>query len=148
MNRDEMLKLDNQLCFVLYACSREIIRLCRPVLAELGITYTQYVVLMALWEQEVVTLKELGGRLYLDSGTLTPLLKKMEAAGLITRMRCPEDERNIRILLTLQGRDLKHSAYRIPEKILSMTQITPEDVRHLKGQLNQLLQKIEVNSEK
>jgi len=111
MNRDELLKLDNQLCFTIYACSREVIRLYRPFLAELGITYTQYVALLVLWEKESLTLKELGEKLFLDSGTLTPLLKKMEAANLLVRQRSQQDERTICIRLTEQGKSLKNKAY-------------------------------------
>ena len=89
MDKSAMLELDNQLCFALYACAREVTKLYRPFLDELGLTYTQYVTLLALWEKDEVPVKELGRRLYLDSGTLTPLLKKLEAMGLLRRERDP-----------------------------------------------------------
>ncbi|MDF2719471.1 MAG: ohrR [Paenibacillus sp.] len=142
MNRDDVLKLDNQTCFALYACSREITKLYRPFLDELGITYTQYVALLALWEQDDVTVKQLGARMYLDSGTLTPLLKKMEAAGWIERVRDPLDERNVRIRLTDYGVKLKERAYEVPGKAFCRAGVPAEETEELRARLTAFLQRI------
>ncbi len=115
---DELLKLDNQLCFALYVTSREIIKQYKPLLDPLGLTYTAYIALLALWEKDEVTVKELGQRLYLDSGTLTPLLKKLESKGLVTRERSPLDERNVYITLTKEGHDLKEKAVHVPKSLI------------------------------
>ncbi|MBS7525098.1 MarR family transcriptional regulator [Fusibacter paucivorans] len=114
---DAVLKLENQLCFAVYACSREIIKRYRPHLDALGITYTQYITMMVLWEETTISAKVLGERLLLDSGTLTPLLKKLEKQGYITRQRSDEDERLLMITLTDAGQALKTSAAEIPYKI-------------------------------
>jgi len=114
---EEMLKIDNQLCFSLYACSKEVTRIYKPFLDELGITYTQYITLLVLWEKDNITVKELGDRLYLDSGTLTPLLKKLENADIVKRTRDTKDERNVYVELTEKGRDMKITALNIPQKI-------------------------------
>lgn len=108
------LKLQNQLCFPLYACSREMIRLYKPYLDKLDLTYTQYISMLVLWEKGAITVKELGTALYLDSGTLTPLLKKLEAKGLITRNRSKDDERNLIISITDKGMAMKDEALHIP----------------------------------
>lgn len=142
MNRDEILKLDNQFCFAVYAFSREMTRLYRPVLDKLGLTYTQYIVLLALWEQDVVTVKELGSRLYLDSGTLTPLLKKLEGMDLIRRNRDPRDERNVIIRLTDQGRALKEQAYEVPERVFCQIGMAPEEIIFLKKRITELLEQV------
>lgn len=127
----EQLKLENQLCFPLYACSREIIRLYKPFLDEIGLTYTQYIVMMVLWERKLVTVKKLGGLLYLDSGTLTPLLKKMAAAGLLTRRRDKEDERSVLVELTEAGEQLRDRAAKIPGKIAACVPLNKEDASEL-----------------
>ena len=111
------LKLENQLCFPLYACSKEIIRRYKPLLDELDLTYTQYIVMMVLWEKRRVNVKELGKCLFLDSGTLTPVLKKLEDKGYVTRNRAKEDERNLIISITDKGIQLKSKAKNIPKKI-------------------------------
>ena len=111
------LALENQICFALYVCSKEIIRRYAPVLEPLGLTYTSYITLLGLWEQDNVTVKELGKKLYLDSGTLTPLLKKMEAQGLIERTRSQQDERTVYITLTKQGHALKENCKDIPRQM-------------------------------
>lgn len=116
---EDLLKLDNQLCFSLYVCSKEIIKKYKPLLEPYGLTYTGYITLMALWEKDDINVKELGSRLYLDSGTLTPLLKKLEAAGYISKVRDEKDERNIRIQLTEKGKNLKAEAIGIPKELLS-----------------------------
>lgn len=114
----DQLKLDNQLCFSLYVCSKEIIKKYKPILDPYGLTYTGYIILMALWEEDNVTVKELGKKLFLDSGTLTPLLKKLEALEYITRARSSKDERNVYIELTQKGKDFKEEALSIPQKLI------------------------------
>lgn len=134
----ERLKIENQLCFPLYACSREIVRLYKPYLDEIGLTYTQYITMMVLWERKQITVKQLGEILYLDSGTLTPLLKKMEVAGLLTRSRDKKDERSVIAKLTEKGEQLKDQAVSIPEKISSCVPLNQEEA----GELYRLLYKI------
>ena len=121
------LKLENQLCFPLYACSRETIRLYKPYLDELNLTYTQYISMLVLWEKGSITVKELGNALYLDSGTLTPLLKKLEAKGLISRTRSKNDERNLIISITDEGAAMKERALHIPEEMAKCVLLTPEE---------------------
>ncbi|MCH5281290.1 MAG: MarR family transcriptional regulator [Lachnospiraceae bacterium] len=140
MNKDyDALKLENQLCFPLYACSKEIIRKYKPFLDEIDLTYTQYIAMMALWEKKTMTVKELGNCLYLDSGTLTPLLKKMEAKGLVTRKRSTEDERNLMVTLTKDGEKLKEKAAAIPGKMAKCMPLEPEEAGTLYGILYKLL---------
>lgn len=141
MNED-ILNLDNQLCFSIYACSKEIIRLYRPFLEKLGLTYTQYIALLALWEKDKVTVKELGNRLYLDSGTLTPLLKKMEENGLLLRERQKDDERKVLITLTKSGLDLKQKALELPKSILCSTNLDKEKSIELREDIKILLKYI------
>ena len=138
----EHLRLDRQLCFVLYAASREMVKLYRPFLDELGLTYPQYLAMLVLWEEEAVSVKELGERLFLDSGTLTPLLKRLEAAELITRERDREDERRVVISLTDQGRALKQRASHVPEQLICKTSLTGEEYLHLKSEFDQLLRRL------
>ncbi|WP_026882592.1 MarR family winged helix-turn-helix transcriptional regulator [Clostridium akagii] len=138
MNYD-MLKLDNQLCFALYACSREITKHYKPELDKLGITYTQYVTLMVLWEKDNITVKELGSKLHLDSGTLTPLLKKLEAKGIVTRARDSQDERNVYVSLTESGVILKDKAIEIPKKMACIPDHSPEQLIALRAEINNLL---------
>lgn len=140
---DERLKLDNQLCFAFYTCSREITKLYRPLLAELGLTYTQYITMLALWERDDVGVSELGARLFLDSGTLTPLLKKLESMGFITRTRSLTDERSVLIRLTDKGRGLKTKATDIPVKLYASAGLRPEELRLLHTQLKLLLHKLD-----
>lgn len=125
--RYEDLKLKNQLCFPLYACSRETIRLYKPYLDELDLTYTQYISMMVLWERKSVTVKELGNELYLDSGTLTPLLKKLEAKGLLTRKRSTADERNLIVTITEQGEALKEKALSVHDGMAACVNLTHEE---------------------
>ncbi len=140
MSNDELLKLDNQLCFVIYACSRGLTRTYRPLLDNLGITYPQYLVLLSLWEVDKVTVKSLGERLYLDSGTLTPLLKRMETAGLVSRKRSGIDERKVYITLTKKGKALKQKALNVPQTLGSMLCKDPEVV----GEIDTLKNGLEV----
>jgi len=128
---DEALKLKNQLCFPLYACAKEVIRKYKPFLDEIDLTYTQYIAMMVLWEQKSASVKILGEQLYLDSGTLTPLLKKMEAKGLVTRERSSEDERSVIVRITGQGEKLKEAAVGIPSKIGQCIPLTREEAHTL-----------------
>jgi DNA-binding MarR family transcriptional regulator len=139
----EMLKLDNQLCFSLYVCSKEITKLYTPYLNELGITYTQYITLLALWEKDDITVKMLGEILRLGNGTLTPLLKKLENQGLIQRIRNKEDERNVFLRLTEAGKAMKDKAVEIPGKVISGSDLDIEWALHLKEELKQLLIKLD-----
>ena len=123
----DTLKLENQLCFPLYACSREMIRLYKPFLDELELTYTQYITMMVLWEKQAVTVRELGHSLYLDSGTLTPLLKKLESRGLVSRTRSPSDERNLIISLTDAGEALKEKAIKVPIALAKYCNLEKEE---------------------
>ncbi|RJE84328.1 MarR family transcriptional regulator [Paenibacillus sp. 1011MAR3C5] len=143
MQPDQTLKLENQICFAIYACSRELTKLYRPLLQELGLTYTQYVTMLALWEQDQVTVSALGAKLYLDSGTLTPLLKKLEAAGLVTRTRDKNDERNVVIALTEQGSQLREQALDIPEKLLCQLDASPEEGAFLLAQMQELMARVQ-----
>lgn len=117
-NNDDLLKLDNQLCFALYVASKEIIRMYKPLLDPLGLTYTSYIAMLVLWEKDEITIKALGERLSLDTGTLTPLLKKMEADGLLKRRRSPLDERQVYIFLTDKGKQLKKPALEVPKQMI------------------------------
>ena len=116
-NKYDALKIDTQLCFPLYACSRELIKKYKPHLDKLDLTYTQYIAMLVMWEKKSVTVKELGEYLYLDSGTLTPLLKKMESKGLLTRQRSSLDERILIVTITPKGEELKEQAVDIPYEI-------------------------------
>lgn len=142
MDNKDYLKLDDQLCFAVYACSKEIIRLYRPFLDKLGITYTQYITLLVLWETDHIPFKELCGRLYLDSGTMTPVLKTMEKNGLIIRSRMENDERQISISLTNQGKDLKEQAAPIPLQMFCRTQLAPVEAIALRETLQRLLKQL------
>ena len=135
----DALKLNNQLCFPLYACSREVIKQYKPFLDELDLTYTQYIAMMVLWEHKAVTVKELGKYLFLDSGTLTPLLKKMEAKGLITRKRDQEDERSLIVSLTEEGEAMKDRALEVPTKMAKCVHLYPEEASELYRLLYKLL---------
>ena len=123
----DRLRLENQLCFPLYACSREIIKQYKPFLDELDLTYTQYITMMVLWERTSLTAKELGEALFLDSGTLTPLLKKLEGKGYLTRKRSAEDERSLIVTVTDAGLALRDRAVRIPEAMAACSPLTPEE---------------------
>lgn len=136
----EPLKLSKQLCFPLYACSREMIKLYKPWLDELGLTYTQYITMMVLWEHKSMTVKALGQELYLDSGTLTPLLKKLEDKGLVTRRRSDRDERNLIVTITEQGEAMKDAALHIPAEMTKCINLPRDDIRDLYRMLHQLLE--------
>ncbi len=128
---DEILKLSNQLCFPLYASGKEITRRYKPFLDELDLTYTQYIVLMVLWEQDGLSVKEIGQKLYLDSGTLTPLLNKLRDKGLIKKVKQPHDERELIISLTKKGIALKEKAKEVPPHIASKVKLTNEEAATL-----------------
>ena len=127
----DVLKLENQLCFPLYACSREIVKKYKPFLDKIDLTYTQYIVMMVMWERKNVNVKELGRCLYLDSGTLTPLLKKLESKGFVTRMRSEADERNLVVSITDDGEKLKDRAVNIPLEIAGCTNLSQEEALNL-----------------
>lgn len=135
----QALRLDNQLCFPLYAAARQVTSLYTPYLRELGLTYTQYIVFLALWERDGVSVGELGERLYLDNGTLTPLLKKLESAGYIRRERSADDERVVLISLTGEGRALRDKAEDIPARIGSCIGLDRRDAAMLYQLLYKLL---------
>ncbi|WP_088042263.1 MarR family winged helix-turn-helix transcriptional regulator [Bacillus sp. EAC] len=147
MNTENKLLLENQLCFSIYACSREITKLYRPILEKFGLTYPQYLVLLSLWEQDSQSVKELGDKLFLDSGTLTPMLKRMESTGLIFRKRDSNDERKVFISLTEDGKNLKAEAYCIPEQFFTESNATYDEFLSLLNQTKSLLQKIHTANE-
>ena len=135
----DALKLENQLCFPLYACSREIIKQYKPFLDLIDLTYTQYIAMMILWARESVTAKELGEILFLDSGTLTPLLKKLEAKGLLNRKRSETDERSLVLTITDEGRALKDRALAVPMQMSQRMSLAPEEALTLYRLLYKLL---------
>lgn len=139
---NEFLKLENQLCFSVYATSRAITKLYRPFLSELGITYPQYLVMLVLWEKENITLKDLGNKLYLDSGTLTPLLKRLESMGYLKRERSSEDERLLCVSITDKGNELKQKALDIPRCIIDCLDYDPMLLLKLKQEIDLLLTNI------
>lgn len=136
---DDVLKLENQVNFSLYACARETIKLYKPFLDKLDLTYTQYITMLVLWECGQTTVKELGRRLYLDSGTLTPLLKKLEEKGLIDRRRSTSDERNLIITITPDGEALKEQAVDIPGQMAKCLVLTHEETIQLYHLLYKML---------
>ena len=135
----EMLRLENQLCFPLYACAKEVVRKYKPYLDEIGLTYTQYITMMVLWEEKTMNVKTLGERLFLDSGTLTPLLKKLEKQSLITRKRSSDDERNLIVRITEEGESLRVKAVRIPQQLGACIPITLEEAHKLYALLYKVL---------
>ena len=137
-----MLELDNQLCFALYSTSLAMTRVYKPLLDELGLTYPQYLAMLVLWEQDGLMVSELGTRLYLDSGTLTPLLKRLESCGFITRIRAVEDERRVYIALSAAGRKLKTRAAKIPGCILSASQCSIPELVALTQQVQALRERL------
>ena len=136
----DALKLSKQLCFPLYACSREMIKLYKPWLDELGLTYTQYITMMVLWEHHATTVKALRQELYLASGTRTPLLQKLEEKGLVTRRRSEQDERNLIVTLTEKGEALREDALHIPAEMTKCVNLPKEDIRELYRMLYQMLE--------
>lgn len=141
--RYDALRLENQLCFPMYACSREVIKRYRPHLDALGLTYTQYIVLMVIWAEGTVSVRDLGKRLYLDSGTLTPVLKTLEKMGIITRRRSAEDERVLLVTITETGLALRDKAIDVPKAVAGCVSLDPEEA----ATLYRLLYKVLASSE-
>ncbi len=139
---DKTQLLDQQLCFAVYAASLALTRRYQPLLGELGLTYPQYITLMALWEEDGISVSALGERVALDSGTLTPLLKRMQAAGWLQRQRDAQDERRVRIVLTPAGRALRERAAHVPACMLAATGLVPSEARALASQLRALRQQL------
>lgn len=135
----EQLKLDNQLCFPLYAASRIITRKYKPLLDPLGLTYTQYITMMALWERDSLSVNQLGEILWLDSGTLTPLLKKLESQGLLRRKRSCQDERVLIVEVTNQGWELQKEASEVPFKMAGCLDLSPDEGQILHGLLHKIM---------
>ena len=135
----EGLKLKNQICFPLYACAKEVSRKYKPYLDELDLTYTQYIAMMVIWEKKQINVKDLGEQLYLDSGTLTPLLKKLELKGYITRERSKEDERSLIISISKKGEELKEKAVIVPQRVGSCISLEPGKAIALYQTLYELL---------
>ena len=138
-DKNEMMKLENQLCFPLYAAARSMTGLYTPWLKQLGLTYTQYITFLVLWEKDGITVGEICNRLMLDNGTVSPLLKKMEEHSLILRRRCPDDERCVRVSLTQKGSDLKEKAREIPMQVGSCITLEAEEALQLYRTLYKLL---------
>lgn len=143
MDKYDCIKLDKQVCFSLYAASREVIKLYKPCLDKYGLTYTQYVAMLVLWEEEKTTVKGIGQRLHLDSGTLTPLLKKIENMGLIKRYRDTNDDRVVIVELTENGRILKEEIRAVPCEMASKMKMPKDRLLELKKNLDELLNSLE-----
>ena len=135
----DSLTLKNQLCFPIYLCSKEIIRIYTPLLEKLDLTYTQYIVMMYFWEKENSNVKDIGKALLLDSSTLTPLLKKLESKGFITRIRSTLDERNLEITITEKGKQLRDKALSIPNRVGKCINLTEEEATTLYKVINKIL---------
>ncbi|MGD6963368.1 MarR family winged helix-turn-helix transcriptional regulator [Fictibacillus phosphorivorans] len=144
--KSETLKLENQICFKIYTAEREITKLYRELLKELNVTYPQYLVLLLLWEKHSLSVKELGQRLFLDSGTLTPMLKRMETNGLVERKRSPEDERSVIISLTEKGEGLKEKAECIPSQLTENISMKKEEMTLLNKTLTSMLDLLQNHS--
>ena len=132
---DQLLRLDNQICFAVYSAAHAFNRVYKPLLDRLGLTYPQYLVMLVLWQRDGVPVKEIGERLHLDSGTLTPLLKRLEQAGLVKRTRSTEDERQVLIRLTAQGNGLKDKARAVPPSILAASQCSVAELTAVKNEI-------------
>jgi DNA-binding MarR family transcriptional regulator len=138
----DALKLENQICFPLYACAKGVVAKYKPFLDEIGLTYTQYIAMMVLWERKSVNVKTLGESLYLDSGTLTPLLKKLEEKQFVSRERSSEDERSIVVTVTPEGERLRKQAEKIPEQIAKCIDIPADDAIKLYKILHRVMAKL------
>ncbi|MBR3668205.1 MAG: MarR family transcriptional regulator [Ruminococcus sp.] len=139
MDKYDCLKLENQLCFPLYACSREIIKKYNPLLKSIDLTYTQYIAMMVFWEHKKLSVKEIGQKLFLDSGTLTPVLKSLEAKGLVHRSRSTEDERVLIVEITEKGDRLKEKAAEVPPQVGSCVNLSPDEAMELYRLLYKIL---------
>lgn len=136
---NERLKLENQLCFPLYACAKEVVRRYAPLLEPFGLTYTQYIAMMVLWEHKTITVKDLGKKLFLDSGTLTPMLKKMERNGWLCRTRSREDERMVVVAITEHGEELHDMLADVPAKITNCVKLENEEAMQLYALLTKMM---------
>ena len=141
-DRYDVLKLENQICFPLYACSKEIVKAYKPYLDELDLTYTQYITMMVMWEHRELRVKEIGKCLFLDSSTLTPLLKRLEEKGYLTRQRSSKDERDLIITLTGSGEALKEKAVTVPERLSACVALDPQKAQALYMLLYEVLSKL------
>lgn len=139
MDKYDALKLDNQICFPLYACAKEVIKRYKPFLDEIDLTYTQYIAMMVMWEEKVVSVKELGEKLFLDSGTLTPVLKTLEKKGYVSRERSKEDERVLIVTITDSGMELREKAVEIPMKMSSCMCLEADEIKQLYVTLRKFL---------
>lgn len=145
MEEFDPLKLSNQLCFPIYACAREIQKAYTPFLEELDLTYTQYITMMVMWERKEISFKELGNILFLDSGTLTPVIKNLEKKGFVEKERSKEDERNVNVRITKQGEDLKDKAKYIPQKMVCAYKLPQDEGAQLYSLIYKLLNVISEN---
>lgn len=136
------LKLENQLCFPLYACAKEIVKAYKPYLDELDLTYTQYITMMVMWEHRELCVKEVGEYLYLDSSTLTPLLKRLEEKGYVTRRRSEKDERDLIVAVTPDGMALRERALSVPAKLAACVDLEPDKAGQLYGILYEVLERL------
>lgn len=143
MSKYDKIKLENQICFPLYALSREVVKLYKPILDKFDLTYTQYVTMLVIWEEEKIQFKELGRRLYLDSGTLTPVVNKLIAMGVIIKYRNKEDDRIVTVELTDKGRELREDILEVPEKMACNITAKHEDVIMLKKYLDKVLKEMD-----
>ena len=143
----DVLKLENQICFPLYACSKEVIKRYRPYLEELNLTYTQYIAMMVFWEHKKITVKDLGKKLFLDSGTLTPVLKSLESKGYVSRYRSSEDERVLFAEITDKGEALKEQAVEVPSKLASCIRLDSDDAIQLYDLLYKILAALKAQDE-
>lgn len=139
----DSLKLENQLCFPLYACAKEVVKRYKPFLDKIDLTYTQYIAMMVMWEHKIVNVKELGEYLFLDSGTLTPLLKTLEKKGFVTRERSKEDERNLIVKVTDKGLKLRDEAVKVPMEMSGCIKFEKEDAAQLYRLLHKMLDNFE-----
>jgi DNA-binding MarR family transcriptional regulator len=139
---DESLRLDNQVCFPLYAATRAMMQAYQPLLTQLGLTYPQYLVMLVLWESDGVAVKDIGERLYLDSGTLTPLLKRLEEAKLVRRVRSERDERVVDIFLTPEGKRLKRRAQEVPQALFCKLALPIEEILRMREDTRRLFERI------
>lgn len=140
-HKEDLLKLEQQVCFPIYTLSKEVVKLYRPYLDKLDISYPQYLVLMVLWEEQQATVSAICDKLYLDTGTITPMLKRMEAKGIVARTRQKEDERVVQITLTQKGRELKQQAADIPHKLLEDIDLTKDELIFLRSITTKILKK-------
>jgi DNA-binding MarR family transcriptional regulator len=146
MEKYDILKLDNQICFPLYALSRKVIQLYKPLLDKYNLTYTQYIIMLVLWEEEKISIKELGEKLFLDSGTISPVVKKLVKQGLLEKFRFKEDERIVMVKLTEKGKEIKKEIVEIPEKLYRNFEGDKEALFQLKENLDRILAEFDEKS--